>query len=218
MGAPVPAPQLSILRVSKQVYAEAMKAGWEGTRKCFFDLHVFEVIADSEAGPKSQFNCLGKIELNFTHKMYFQFFGVEDDASNHTIHLDSSKSKGSYLTRIPNLTELRIRFRNFEDGWLGFPWTDSYSTDPRDYLSVTCCQRTMVDWIMTLAFPFIKSLPKVTLEGYVRKPSKDKWEHILQMDKDGVAHGFDHGKELSAILSTPAQYVCQYARTLFQQY
>jgi hypothetical protein len=56
--------------------------------KCFSNEQLFLSIADSTAGSKLRFNCLNKIQLNFTLKACFRFFGVEVDP---TISIDKDK-------------------------------------------------------------------------------------------------------------------------------
>jgi hypothetical protein len=57
------------------------------------------------------------------------------------------------------------------------PWGGS-STGNGPY---ECCQRVMVDRVMTFAWPFIMHLGKVIIGGTVKKDSKDKWDEILAM-------------------------------------
>jgi hypothetical protein len=196
LGERVPAPNLSILAISKQVRSEALQAGWEGTRKYFFDTMIFQSVVQAQGGPRANYNCLAKIQLNFTHKAYFKFFGVE---AERTIRHSPLTAMGSYLQNLPKPTDLQMRFRSPEDGWDGMPWGDLYGIT-EDRRPVECCQRTMVDWIMTFAFPYVKAIPKVTLEGYVKKDSKKKWEEILSMERAGQPHGFDQAEEMRAIL------------------
>lgn len=66
-----------------------------------------------------------------------------------------------------------------------------------------CCQRTMVDWIMTFAWPFFKDIRKVTLGGVIKKDSKVKWDDLLAFSKTTKANIFDHNQEQLKIFATP---------------
>jgi hypothetical protein len=68
----------------------------------------------------------------------------------------------------------------------------------------TGCSRTMVDWILTFAFPFIRMISKVTLKGYVKKPVKDKWEDILTKERRKEEHDYDQDAAMAKIFATPA--------------
>lgn len=70
------------------------------------------------------------------------------------------------------------------------------------------CQKTVVDWIMTVAFPFIKDIPNVWLSGAVNTTSKKKWKYILNANykvplKKDSFRGFDFHNEINVILGRP---------------
>jgi hypothetical protein len=46
-------------------------------RRCFIDHQIFQAIADSKISAAAQFNFLDRIQLSFTTKSWFEFFGVE---------------------------------------------------------------------------------------------------------------------------------------------
>jgi hypothetical protein len=46
-------------------------------------------------------------------------------------------------------------------------------------MQLTPCSKVVVDWILNLAFPFVKQIPRVRLTGYVKTSVKAKWDAIL---------------------------------------
>jgi len=75
-------------------------------------------------------------------KGWFQFFGVKLHPS---FHIDSTESLSPLLRHVPGLAHLQMWFRSPDDGYFTSPWGQS-PTRSRPYI---CCQRVMVDWIMT---------------------------------------------------------------------
>ena len=188
---PIHAPNLAILRVCKQVSAEALKIGWESPLKCFNDDQMFVLIAEAKLGPLQKFNCLNKIQLNFTLKGWFRFFGVKVDP---TISLDESNSKAAFLTKakLPKLHHFEMRFRSPEDGFKGNPWRSS-----------NCCQIDAVDMVCTFAFPHVSWIPEVKLAGYVKTTSMKKWERIFEKQRLGMTHDHDQEAAMQALLHAP---------------
>ncbi|ORX98177.1 hypothetical protein BCR34DRAFT_496307, partial [Clohesyomyces aquaticus] len=162
--------------------------------KIFLDHQVFMYAVDLKVGPTPQYNCLGKIQLNLTNKGYFEFFGVELDPN---LHVDQSKSKGHHLTRLGALYDLQIRFR-CPRRYEGKPVVPSHWLYPEN--GGLC---------MTFTFPYIKQIKKVNLTGFVKKPSKDKWEAILANEAQGKPHSRDQDAAMAAISVIPKIY-CQF--------
>ncbi|KAF2866943.1 hypothetical protein BDV95DRAFT_503826 [Massariosphaeria phaeospora] len=194
-------PNLALLQVSRAVSCEALKAGWEGTRKCFIEPTMFTEVVGSRVGPASQFNCLSRIELNFTHSAWFGFFGVSVSPE---IEMSEGRSCGPFLMDLKTLKELHMRFRSPNDGYSGCPWAGRSSGSYNNSVVDNACQRTIVDMIMTFAFPFVKQIPHVGVTGFVKTTAKMHWEHVLRQDYTGKEHGHDNDAALEAILKTPA--------------
>lgn len=139
-----------------------MQAGWEGLKRCFAKPYTFVVVANSKVGVAIRYNILGRIQLSFSSKDWFKFFGIDVEP---VIHRTESHCCGHYLAVLDSLTNLEIRFRDPEDGYHGDPWGD--------WLIRTTCQTFMVNWIMTLAFQYIKHIRGLKIVGCVRKPLVD---------------------------------------------
>jgi hypothetical protein len=190
-------PNLALLRTSKLIHHEARSAGWEKTRKCFVAPNHLQSVLNAAITP--QFNWLNKIILDFTMDGWFKFFGVDIWPN---FHIDSSRSLGYLLSTMPGLDYLQMWFRSPDDGHNTSPWCGSSVIIP-PYI---CCQRVMVDWIMTFAWPFIKSLSKVTIGGAVKKDSKVKWDGLLALSSTDKGTVLDQPTEERAILNThPSQ-------------
>ena len=188
---PVPPPNLVLLYVSKQIQAEALQAGWEGLKRCFVDHQIFTSVADSKIGVAQRFNILGRIQLNFTMKSWFKFFGLEVEP---VLFRTESASLGRYLAALEDTCRLELRFRDPEDGYWGDPWKCGKTT----------CQTVMIDWVMTFAFEHIKHIKHVDLVGYIKKPQKLKWLSILAKERADTDYNFDHAAAIQAILATAA--------------
>ncbi|KAF2642595.1 hypothetical protein P280DRAFT_448119 [Massarina eburnea CBS 473.64] len=186
-------PNTNLLLTCRTVYNEAVKIGWEATKKYFLDPQLFSIVADSRVGPAARFNCLGKISLDFTNAAWFHFFGVEVDANTNALSFNSEQSMSKYLTKdkLPNLVALDLRFRNPEDGNAWSPWQQNY------------CHRTAVDMILTFAFPFVHHITKVNVAGYVKKATKEKWETIYTQARRRQASSHDQAAAMAVIFTTP---------------
>lgn len=187
------APSLALLCVSKQIKQECLRAGWEGLKRCFVNCEIFAAVADSKLGVALQFNVLGRIQLNFTMKSWFSFFGLE---VNPTFIQNPSKSLGNYLRDLTETCRLELRFRDPEDGYLGHPWGTTHEE--------TSCQIVLTDWIMTFAFDHIKHIRHVDLVGFVKKPQKEMWLRRLARQRTEEDYDFDYAAAINAILTAPS--------------
>jgi hypothetical protein len=126
------------------------------------------------------------------------FFGVSVSPA---LRLDPAHSSGSLLQTIPQLAQLQMWFRDPKEreGYRESPWVDGARHDEL----YTCCQRVMVDWVMTFAWPFVKTLPKVTIGGAVKHDSKVKWDALLALPAYAKDVAIDHAAKERAILNTP---------------
>ena len=117
---PVYAPNFAILRVNRQVHDEALRLGWTSSVKCFLDDSIFLAVASAKVGPLLQFNCLNKLQLNFTHRAWLRFFGV---TVTPRILLSAANTHGRIFRKenLPKLAYLELRFRIPEDGYDGNP-------------------------------------------------------------------------------------------------
>jgi len=195
---PIWEPNLALLRVSHQVHDEVLDLAWSVMRKRFFDPKVFTTAVDARLGSAMRYSHLTTIELSFTNKGYFTFFGV---TVRPQLQVQTQSSLGQYLQNLPAVKDLQLRFRFLEEGYETSPWG---SMENKQYLgryrqhAYECCQRIMVDWICTFAYPFVQGIESVTVTGKVKTGSKQKWNAIFR-----GAQAHNQAAEMAAILSTP---------------
>ncbi|KAF2274946.1 uncharacterized protein EI97DRAFT_459896 [Westerdykella ornata] len=192
---PVWQPNLALLRVNKQVHAEASYAMWELTRKCFINRQMFANVLAAQPGSARNYTWLKRIQLDFTNKQYFEFLGIAIDERTKQMRLDGNTRQCEVLLKssIPTLQALDIRFRAPDVGFLASPWNQP------------CCQAVVVDWIMTFAFPWIKHVKEVTVSGVLRITTREKWTEILDSKRTGEATPFNESAEIARILNTPSR-------------
>lgn len=113
-------------------------------------------------------------------------------------HIDPTRSHGHILAAIPQLAHLQIWFQSPDDGYYYSPWSDHNTIGP-----YTCCQRVVIEWIMTFAWPFIMSIQKVIIGRAVKKDSKIKWNGLLALLPIDRVTVMNHGAALNSIFNTP---------------
>jgi hypothetical protein len=207
----------------KRLRGEAMKAAWVGTVKYFssykasFDWDVkdewrssgfSEVVKCTNPPPIS--NWLSKVYLKFSIGEYFHVLGVfvTNDfplTEGPTIQMAEGHCALKILGDLKTLVDLTMCFPNPYYAETS-PWTRMRCWLPstQEYP----CWKTTVDWILTLAFPFIKNVPNVYLHGCIKEVTKQKWDQILHTEyaerhlpQDQIrSHGFDHEKAQEAVL------------------
>jgi hypothetical protein len=205
-------PNVKLFRLNHQVREEALKAGWEGTIKYFTAPGYLEEVLNNPHPPPYQW--LTDLELQFSVLEYFEMFGVSIAP---TMHIDPSDSKGHLLQGITGLKTVRLRFPNpykaeVRDNPLGaFHWYNESKDwfrkdDNYANMEVYPCHRTMVEYILNLAFPFVKHVPNVRMSGCIKTSQKTKWEHIFateyhQRKETYRTHGYNSVAALADILS-----------------
>jgi hypothetical protein len=188
-------PNTALLSVNRQTHSESLQAGWENTRKCFFSPLQLTLVLQANSVP--DYNWLNHLVLDFTMAGWFTFFGVSLFPN---VHMDNARSLGHLLLTLDKLSTLQLWFRSPHDGDRYYPPGINNGSQG----GFICCQRTMVDWIMTFAWPFVSTLPKVTLGGILKKDTKVKWNRLLALAAEDKASVIDQAVEEAAILSTPS--------------
>ncbi|KAL1801640.1 hypothetical protein ACET3X_001982 [Alternaria dauci] len=199
-------PNIALLSINRQMHTEALQAGWENTRKCFFSPDRFDFVLDSSMRPK--YNWLNHPILDFTMEGWFQVLDLE---TRPHFHKRNSKTFGTLVSKLNKLSTLQLWFRSPDDGSSFYPHAirnilhdtsihNANNTDGR----IICCQRIMVDWIMTFAWPHVKDLhARVTVGGILEKNTKDKWNELLALSAENKLHAIDQEATEQAILDSP---------------
>jgi hypothetical protein len=97
------------------------------------------------------------------------------------------------------LTYLELRFRSPDASYDGNPWS-AWNEQLGD---VDCCQVEVVDILCTFAFPHVRLVPIVKLEGYVKSASKIKWERVFDCERRGIGHEHDQDAVMEALAHAP---------------
>lgn len=194
----IPAPDISLFFVSKQVGAEALKLAGESPTRCFIDHRMFAAVASSKIGVAIQHNILGRVELSFTCRAWFQFFGINQVSP--TLSQNETASLGPYLERLPPTCRLTIRFRNPEDGYEHCdPFCDPWKRDT----DRSSCQKVLDIWIATFAFRHIKHIQTIYITGYIKNVQRQRilayYQRRYDEDTDSTV-----GAEVQDILNTPS--------------
>jgi hypothetical protein len=65
------------------------------------------------------------------------------------------------------------------------------------------CQKTFVDWFLTLAFDDLRHIPILTYSGHIKDSTRQKWDKIFYEERHGKVHDFS--REIECIQTTPWQ-------------
>jgi hypothetical protein len=114
--------------------------------------------------------------------------------------MESLSSLGYIIPALPNLFDLQLWFWSPDDGWESSPWSNNWD----DTASYICCQRVMIDWIMTFAWPFLVDVRNVVIGDTVKKDQKKKWDDLLALLNSKKVKAFDYLAEEAAIFNTNA--------------
>jgi hypothetical protein len=208
------APNYNLLRVSKQVRAEALQAGWVGTWKHFKSDTVCYKVLTCAISPVT-LNWLAKVELDFDFDQWFEFLGM---AIGEPGFPQFSNPTAQHLGNIRTLKHLCLVFPHPSYAWgtmRQFARTEVFYNYIRA-MEASACHREVVEWILTLIFPFVKDIPRVTLDLFIKTDQKERWEDILhteylQRNEDYRTHGYMHTEAMRNVLrsiNTPPKCYC----------
>lgn len=211
---PLCRPNFNILVVNKQVRDEALKAAWQGTWKRLVSTHSLQDILITSAVPGWS-DWLNKIHLDFYASEYFSFFEVDIQP---VFGLNTTNTSRHLLSGITGLKYLKLELR-FSSATcsLSNPWYEAFvqnmylysSADPNiSSMNFQACPDAFMDWIMTLALPYIKHIPNVKIDGNISQKTKAKWRKNFEYEYrertfDYSTLSYDHGLALRALLGRP---------------
>jgi hypothetical protein len=136
--------------------------------------------------------------------MVFEFLGI---AIGEPGFPRFTNPTAQYLGNFPTLKHLCLVFPDPSNAWratrevvrfLGF-----YNYIKA--MEASACHREVVEWILTLPFPYVKDIPRVTLDGFIKTNQKELWEDILRTEylehnEDYHTHGYEHAKAMRNVL------------------
>lgn len=207
-GARIPSPT-ALPIVNRQIQNEYLKVLFENTYKHFKRTWDFvEMIPYMQT---IHFNCLRRISLGLMNSEFFDLIGVYADRDLRSLFQSGHTPAIEMLGHIETLECLNFHFQmspqveydvpdaDFEIPWRTFadPWAHKWSTRPPH----VSCQKIIVDWILTLAFDYIRQIREVTLSGHVKLSTRAKWETIFADEQKGIRH--DMTDSINEIAMTP---------------
>lgn len=216
-------PNKAIFQVSTQVRDEAWEAMLNGTEKVFYMEHHLERVLACQVPPApASSNWLSKVTLKLTTTQFFTFFGWSFDPTLRPLFRE--RGAAQLLQCSFSIKELTLDFQNpYIDGrnpwrprqWMtdtedrSFPFTryQNYHSTSERY---SPCYRALVEWILILAFPHIKGVPKANLCGSIKKDTNEAWSRILAIEYDKSVgkevyykHNFDYETSVAYLQRIP---------------
>ncbi|PSN73389.1 hypothetical protein BS50DRAFT_653864 [Corynespora cassiicola Philippines] len=200
----------SILDINHSIREDVLKAICLGTWKHFINGSVLVDVLRAPVTPP--YGWLTRICLHISISQFFELFGVKIDPFLHVVESDSS---GHLIRDSRTLKQLNLVFPTPSESGRQNPYADFYrwnhclgwfrNSPQHRNMSREPCWRTVVDWVILFAFPFIKEIPRVGLHGAIKSDIKRKWEfildqHYLHRNLDYQPHGFDYEEELQSII------------------
>jgi hypothetical protein len=210
--------------VSRQVRAEFLDFAKKSTT-----LHFQEYLTLIEMIPHLQSNELRRISLGFSNSVWFDFLGFMKSPTHNPHAAQMQVPQAPYapyiqvLQTIGTLEQLNLHFQvtppreYVVDGylysgpvhWTGHdPWNHCGSVW---FQKEVACQRDVVDWILTLALPYLRGISSITLSGHIKDSTRAKWERIFADERKGVAQDMSAERQfvttqLAQPLSVPSHF------------
>jgi hypothetical protein len=145
---------------------------------------------------------LRRISLGFPNKVLFALLGFAD--TTHGIFARQPNIPILLLTFIATLHAVRFHIQlatminnSLHDRPDEIDPFSGVGGDTR-FLS---CQKTIVDWFLTLAFEHVRHIPCLSISGHIKNSVHSKWEAIFQDERKGVVQ--DMSAQAQMITSTP---------------
>ncbi|KAF1967072.1 hypothetical protein BU23DRAFT_660648 [Bimuria novae-zelandiae CBS 107.79] len=187
-------PNREIFVVSRQMYHEAWETALTGTEKYFYSEYVLKHVLE----------CWVPLVPASTKWLA--------KTIRTTVVLHSGQPLALILKQTPMLEVLTLYFPNpyTETRNLWYEFRPGHYTSSQDKPPCSPCYRTVVEWILILAFPYVKGI-NVQLQGSVKTAIKQTWDRIFATERKMhigqtvyETHDFDYDAALSGILSVPA--------------
>ena len=155
----------TLMHTNKRLYYELRHVLYDRTPFYIEYSRLFERMVRNTAFPLSSLRIL---ELAFSHVSFLKFFGCYlcDDQDAYEICFEPS-AEAKVIGRMTRLKRLTLVMPTPAD-LIDIPWTNG-------------CQKKMVDWILEVAWPFVKG-QNVFVEGFVRTEQKATFEAMARKE------------------------------------
>ncbi|KAK5705973.1 hypothetical protein LTR17_021184 [Elasticomyces elasticus] len=177
----------------------------EETTKIYPTPHYF---SHSEAG----FKFLRRVQLCFTSREYIDFFHV-DVAPFNTAQSWTRPADAEKLQKLKHLSELEIFFRApLKHSTL--PWQVEEAERSGVVSNVFIdydrfpCQKVLADTILCYAAQYVKKALKVTVGGFVKRATKEKWEAVFNQPSEDNFAAITKQKKDTRVMQLPPPCYC----------
>ncbi|CAK1366245.1 unnamed protein product [Cercospora beticola] len=171
----------NVITLSKEIHQLVQPIIRRGTIK---SLRYYYVITEALNPAHTFVNYLTRLQLTFSDTEYICFFHLILPGLRHLVYQDDNHATA--LSQLPQLKYLELWFDAPLDPeesnvWY-LQWETEASPDIDKYAQVHRfpCRKTMIDWILTAAFPYIQHIPTVNVTGYVKTVTRTKWLEIFR--------------------------------------
>ena len=150
--------------------------------------------------PQSLWANMTRVQLAFSDFEYFGFFDLElpgidkAELAKKTIPRKAysqtpSTINASVLRQLPALKYLELWFNSPLNPYACSPWyatntADAKEKDPEINRRRFPCRKTMVDYILTAAFPHVQHIQHLNITGYVKTSTREHWLSIFRNHND----------------------------------
>ncbi|KAK4891561.1 hypothetical protein LTR27_009892 [Elasticomyces elasticus] len=135
---------------------------------------------------------LNRMTLNMSDHSFMHFFGADLPCLSHVV--DVKDPPGAAIAKMTGLRHLELRFQSRMWSHTSNPWPNDRlqyvfnggrgcnpnlenmaSVDPRGFP----CRKAMIDYLLSFTYQYIKAIPDITLTGYIKHSTGDRWMGIF---------------------------------------
>ena len=182
---PLPTPNVSLVQVNKQLYAEAMPILL--SQVTFVFRKQAQLFRFCRKISIRSLHALQSLELRFDHHNLLNFFGAPTPVF------------GSYSSG-PSLVSSDSSFKpSFTKDNLHLRYISIIFPHPRRLMNNKrlrhACQRNICLWIWAAARIWLRRIPSVEFEGFIKDDQKEEWLQILDLERQGICSDPDELKK-----------------------
>ncbi|KAK5715268.1 hypothetical protein LTR17_016869 [Elasticomyces elasticus] len=179
-----------LLRLNKSSSEQVQKISRHHLTKHVTHHSSIYMVTDIRGYPNLDF--LNRIQLAMSDFQYILFFGVE--LPYITSQVGATEPPATVLAKLSGLRYLEICFESIINFYYCNPWpcdrgpygkyrdhfrsTDGQNAPDVDYGGFPC-RKAMVDYLLSFAYKYIKTIPHVNLTGCIKQSTRDRWMDIF---------------------------------------